>query len=75
MFVIGKEKRSLEFFFLEDIKVEKDLTSISSHQGNNESKPSSSEKITKKNKGISKSVSEKKEKEPMDMESKKRVIK
>jgi hypothetical protein len=32
--------------------VEKDMTSISSHQGNEENKPSSSEKSIKKSKGI-----------------------
>ena len=44
---------------------------ISSHQGNEENKPSSS----KKNKGILILDVEKKEKEPMDMERMQRVIK
>ena len=68
MFVKGKEKRTLGENFLEAIKVKKYLSSISIHQGNEESKPSSSEKSIKKNKGISKSDSEKKDKEPTDME-------
>ena len=75
MFVKGKEKRTLEKKFLEAIKVEKDLAAISSHQGNKESKPSSSKKSIKKNKGISKSDLEKKGKEPTEMESMQRVIK
>ena len=54
--------------------MEKYLAAISSHQGNEESKPSSLEKSIKKNKGISKSDSEKKDKEPTDMESMQRVI-
>ena len=44
MFVKARDKRTL----LESIKVEKDMASISSHQGNEENKPSSSEKNTKK---------------------------
>ena len=56
MFVKGKEKRTLVENFLESIKVEKDLASISNHQGNEESKPSSSEKSIKKNKGIPKLI-------------------
>ena len=75
MFVKGKEKRTLEENFLEAIKVEKDLESISSHQGNEENNPSSSEKSIKKKKIISKSDSEKKDKEPTYMESLQRVIK
>ena len=55
--------------------MEKDLASISSHQGNKEIKPSSSKKSIKKNKGISKSDLEKKHKEPMDMENMQKVIK
>ena len=51
------------------------MASISSHQGNEENKPSSSEKSIKKNKGILKSGAEKKEKETTDMESMQRVIK
>ena len=69
MFVKAREKRTLAENFLEVVKLEKDLASISSHQGNEDSKPSSSEKSIKKNKGISKSDSEKKDKEPRDMES------
>lgn len=67
MLVKGKENRTLAEKFLEAIKVERDLASISSHQGNEESKPSSSETSIKTNKGISKSDSEKKDKDPMDM--------
>jgi hypothetical protein len=52
MFVKAREKRTLAEKFVEAIKVEKDLESISSHQGNEENKPSSSEKRIKKNKGI-----------------------
>ena len=63
MFVKGKEKRTLEENSLEAIKMEKDLESISSHQGYKESNPSSSEKSIKKNK------------EPTDMESMQTVIK
>ena len=55
--------------------MEKGLAAISSHQGNEESKPSSLEKSIKKNKGISKTDSEKKDKEPMDMENMQRFIK
>ena len=55
MFVKAREKRTLEENFLEPIKVEKDLSLISIHQGNEENKPSSSEKILKKNKGIPRS--------------------
>ena len=50
MFVKAREKRTLAKTFLEAIKVEKDLASISSQQGNEENKPSSSEKSIKKNK-------------------------
>ena len=75
MFVKGKEKRSLEENFLEAIKVEKHLATISSHQGNKESKPSSWEKSTKKNQGTSKTDLEKKDREPTDMEGMQRVIK
>ena len=75
MFVKAREKRTLVENFVEAIKAEKDLASISSHWGNEENKPSSSEKSIKKNKGIPKSDSEKKEKETADMESMQRVIK
>ena len=75
MFVKAREKRTLAENFLEAIKVEKDLASISSHQGNRENKPSSSKKSIRKKKGIPKSDSEKKEKDPTDMESMQRVIK
>ena len=75
MFVKGKEKRTLAENFLEYIKVEKDKEYISRHQGNEESKPSSSEKSIKKKKYISKTNSEKKDKEPTYMESMHRVIK
>ena len=40
MFVKGKEKQTLVENFLEAIKVEKDLPSISSHHGKKESKAS-----------------------------------
>jgi hypothetical protein len=75
MFFKAKEMRTLTENFLEVVKVEKYLASISSHQGNKENKPSLLEKSMKKDKGISKLDSEKKEKEPMDMESMHRVIK
>ena len=51
------------------------MASISSHQGIEENKPSSSQKSIKKNKGIPRSDSEKKEKDPTYMESMQRVIK
>ena len=54
--------------FLEAIKVEKCTASIYSHQGNEENKSSSLEKNTKKSKGILRTDTEKKEKEPTDME-------
>ena len=41
MFVKSRENRTLAKKFLEAIKVEKDLASISSHQGNEENTPSS----------------------------------
>ena len=47
--------------------MEKDIASIDSFQGNEENKPSSSEKTTKK-KGILKIDTKKKDKEPTDME-------
>ena len=48
---------------------------ISGHHGNEESKAYSSDKNAKKNKGISKTYLDKKDKDPMDMESMQRVIK
>ena len=54
--------------------MEKDIASIASSQGNQENKPSSSEKIIKK-KGILKTDIEKKDKEPTDMASMQRVLK
>ena len=54
--------------------MENDLASISSHQGNEENKPSSSEKNTKK-KVILIMDTEKKDKEPTNMASMQRVIK
>ena len=75
MFVKEREKRTLAKNILESIKVEKDLALISSHQGNKENKPSSSEKSIKKKKGIPRSDIEKTEKGPIDMESMLRVIK
>jgi hypothetical protein len=41
MFVKAREKRTLAENFVEYVKLEKDLASISSHQGNKEIKPSS----------------------------------
>ena len=75
MFVKGKEKKTLVENFLEAIKVEKYLASISSHLGNEESNASSLDQNIKKSKGISKSKSDKKDKDLMDMESMKRIIK
>jgi hypothetical protein len=75
MFVKVQEKRTLEKKILEAIKVEKDMASISSHQGNEENKPSSSKKNTNKSKGILRTDTEKKDKEPTDMASMQRVIK
>ena len=75
MFVKEREKRTLAKKILEAIKVEKDLASISSHQGNEENKPSSSVKSIKKNKEILRSDAEKKENDPTNMESMQRVIK
>ena len=75
MFVKGKENKTLEENFLEEIKVEKYLVAISSHQGNKESKISSLDKNTKKNNEISKSELDKKDKDPTDMESMQRIIK
>ena len=75
MFVKDREKRTLVENFVEVVKVEKDLSSISSHQGSKESKSSSLEKSIKKNKGILKSDSPKKDKETTNMESMKRAIK
>ena len=52
MFVKRKEIRTLADNFLEAIKVEKDLASISAHQGNEESEASTSEKNRNMNKEI-----------------------
>ena len=52
MLVKRKEIRTLEENFMEAIKVEKDLASIYSHQGNEESEASTSEKNRKKNKKV-----------------------
>ena len=52
MFVKRKEIRTLEENFEESIKVEKYLASISTHQGNEESEASTSEKHGKKNKEV-----------------------
>ena len=52
MFVKRKEIRTLEENFLEDIKVEKDLASISTNEGNEESEASTSKKNGKKNREI-----------------------
>ena len=48
------------------MKVEKDIASISSSQGNGQNKPYTLEKNTKK-KGILRTDTEKKDKEPTDM--------
>ena len=69
MFVKAREKRTLDEIFLEAIKVEKDIASISSHQGNAKNKPSSSERNTKKGKGILRTDTKKKVKESTDMAS------
>ena len=52
MFVKRKEIRTLAENFLEAIKVEKDLATISTHQGNEESEASTLEKNGKKNKEV-----------------------
>ena len=75
MFVKARERRTLAENFLEAIKVEKDMESISSHQGNEENKPSSLEKNTRKRKGILRMDTEKKDKEPTNMASMQRFIK
>ena len=54
--------------------MEKYIASIASSQGNEENKASSSEKTIKK-KGILKTNTEKKDKEPIDMASMQRVLK
>ena len=54
--------------------MENDIASIASSQGNEENKPSSSEKTIKK-KGTLKIDTEKKDKEPTDMASMQRVLK
>ena len=51
------------------------MASIYSHQGNEDNNPSSSQKNTNKGKGILRTDTEKKYKEPTDMESMQRVIK
>ena len=51
------------------------MASISRHQGNEENKPSSLENNIKKNRGILRMDTEKKDKEPTDMISMQRVIK
>ena len=72
---VKERKRTLVEHFLEAIKVEKELASFSSHQGNEENKSSSSKKNTKKSKGILRMDTEKKDKEHTDMENMQRVIK
>ena len=74
MFVKAQLKRTLADNFIEALQVEKDIASISSSQGNEENKPSSSENPIKK-KGILKTNTEKKDKEPTDMASLQRVLK
>ena len=51
------------------------MASISSNQGNEDNNPFASEKNIKKNKGILRTFTEKKDKEPTDMASMQRVIK
>jgi hypothetical protein len=75
MFIKIKEKWTLAENFQEAIKVEKDLTSISSHPRNEENTTSTSERNSKKNEGISKTKSEKEDKELKDMESMQQMIK
>lgn len=74
MFVKARQKRTLAENFIEALQVENDIASIASSQGNEENKPSSSEKPIKK-KGILKTDMEKREKEPTDMASMQRVLK
>jgi hypothetical protein len=71
MFEKSKEKQTLVEKFQEEIKVEKDLASISSHPSTKENKSSISEQDGKKRKWISKSES----KDPTDIESMHRMIK
>ena len=75
MFVKARHKRTLAEIFIEAQQVEKDIASISSSQGNEENKPSLSEKNTKKGKGTLRMDTERKDKEPTDMASMQRVIK
>ena len=74
MFVKAQENRTLVENFIEAMKVEKDIVSISTSQGNEENKPSSLEKNTKK-KGSLRTDSEKQDKEPTNMASMQRVLK
>ena len=69
IFVKRKEKQTLVENFQEAIKVEKDLAPISRHLSNEENKSSTSERNGKKSKRISKSESDKKDKDPTCMES------
>ena len=75
MFVKSKEKQTLGENFQEAIKVEKDLETISIHLGNEENKASTSGRNWNKGKWISKSKSDKKDKDPIDMESMQQMIK
>ena len=52
MFVKRKEIRTLEENFEEALKIEKDLASVSTHQGNEENGASTSGKHGKKNKEV-----------------------
>ena len=74
MFVKYRQNRTLAKNFIEATRVEKHIASIASSQGNEENKCSSSDKIKKK-KGILKTKIEKKDKEPTNMASMKRVLK
>ena len=75
MFVKMEKKQTLVENFEQDIKVEKDIEAISNHPGNEERKYSTSQKSSKKNKGTSKTESNKKETCPTDMESMQWTIK
>jgi hypothetical protein len=75
MFLKRKEKQNLDENLEEDIKAKKDLESISNNLGNEEKYFSTSENNGKNNMGTFKTDSDKKEKEPADMNSMQRMIK
>jgi hypothetical protein len=74
MFGKARQKITLAENFIEALQVEKDIASIASSQGNEENKPSLSEKPIEK-KGILKIDTEKNDQEPTDMASMQRVLK